>query len=213
MYTPLYPSASKGTMVNEGHYRLALLVCILVTITTRYGYAWRHRATYIKPKPTEETRRDWFLYSLAVMIGSTLVVQLVGYDLRPMGLTPVADTVVRSCGLAVGVLAALGTLWPQFVRKNTWSSPMTSPDQIGDHRLITWGPYKYVRHPFYAACILGVLAIELTLASTFVFILPPILMLIVAIGVGKEEQQLEAVYGDQFRDYKTRSWRLIPLVY
>lgn len=198
--------------MNEATWRLLILVFVVVTVSIRCLHRWWYRTTYVKSKPIEETRRDWFLYGLAVIFGGILTPQLLGAEILAFGLDPATDTVIRSFGLAFGVLAGIGTLWPQFVRRHTWSSPITSPERIQNHRLTTWGPYKYVRHPFYAACILGALAVELTLASALAFVLPPLLMLIIAIVVRKEERQLEAVYGDQFRAYQARTGCLIPRI-
>jgi protein-S-isoprenylcysteine O-methyltransferase Ste14 len=199
--------------MNEISYRVVIIACGLMAIIMRYGYAERHPTKYIKFKRLKPTFARAPLYGPTVIIGAILLLQIVGLEILPFSLHTVPDTITRTCGLILGLVAIAGILWPQFVREDTWSSPMTSPDQIVGHKLITSGPYKYIRHPFYAACILGVLAVELTLASMLVFILPPLLLLMVVLGVRHEERQLTVVYGETFKAYQAKSWRLIPPIY
>ena len=82
------------------------------------------------------------------------------------------------------------------------------------HRLIESGPYRYVRHPSYSAVLLAYLGIALCLgnaASLLVIMLGSTALLLNRIRV--EEMALLAGFGEQYRDYMSRTRRLIPALY
>lgn len=74
--------------------------------------------------------------------------------------------------------------------------------------------FRVIRHPAYAAEIAGFLGLALVfdypLSSILAFILPTtgILYRIVV-----EERNLEYIFGDAYRDYCKKTWRLIPYVF
>jgi protein-S-isoprenylcysteine O-methyltransferase len=83
-----------------------------------------------------------------------------------------------------------------------------------DHQLIDSGPYRFVRHPSYTGAILTFLGFALGFGnwvSLVVIIVPVVAALLWRIHV--EEQALLAAFGDQYRNYRQRTKRLIPLVY
>lgn len=201
--------------MNHAYWRICVVFFLGIAVIGRLYCDLRY-PTQFSPERQKNIRdrlRLGFIYFLDLLFGGPIIAQLLGYHILPMQLPPLADTIMRSCGVVLGVFAAILSFLPRYARKQTWSFPMTSPNQIDQHQLLTSGPYRYVRHPFYAACIIGTLAMEMALASYLMFVLVPLLTLIVVLGVQREEQQLETAYGDQFREYKTRSWRLVPLVY
>lgn len=82
-----------------------------------------------------------------------------------------------------------------------------------DHRLVTTGLYRFVRHPSYVGALLAVFgwAVAFRSGSGLLLamgIVPPILSRIRA-----EERLLVAEFGDAYRAYQSRTWCLVPLVY
>jgi protein-S-isoprenylcysteine O-methyltransferase len=83
-----------------------------------------------------------------------------------------------------------------------------------EHRLIESGPYRYVRHPSYSAILLAYLGIALCLgnaASLLVIMLGTTALLLNRIRV--EEMALLSGFGEQYRDYMSRTRRLVPALY
>jgi protein-S-isoprenylcysteine O-methyltransferase len=82
------------------------------------------------------------------------------------------------------------------------------------HRLIESGPYRYVRHPSYSAILLAYLGIALGLGNA-------VSLLIIMVGstalllnrIRVEEAVLVMGLGQSYRDYMSRTRRLIPAVY
>jgi protein-S-isoprenylcysteine O-methyltransferase Ste14 len=114
-------------------------------------------------------------------------------------------------GLLVTVVAlAMFHLTHQSLGRN-WS---VSLDVRKDHRLITEGVYRHVRHPMYTAFWLWALAQALLLPNWIAG-----LSGLVGFGtlyfmrVGHEEQLMLDTFGESYRSYMARTKRLIPWVY
>jgi hypothetical protein len=64
----------------------------------------------------------------------------------------------------VGVILALA-IWYLTFRENAYLYPVVKLER--EQRVVTTGPYRYVRHPVYAACLILFPAIALLLGSWF----------------------------------------------
>jgi protein-S-isoprenylcysteine O-methyltransferase Ste14 len=79
------------------------------------------------------------------------------------------------------------------------------------HRLITSGPFNWIRHPAYTGMIIMYAAIVLGLGTwlgallMFVIILVPTLY-----RIRVEEQVLLETFGEDYRAYSRRTWMLLP---
>lgn len=80
--------------------------------------------------------------------------------------------------------------------------------------LVQLGPYRWIRHPMYAAAMLWCIGWPLFLRSilgaliTLAFIVPGIMTRISA-----EERELTRVLGEEYRNYVRATWRLVPFIY
>jgi protein-S-isoprenylcysteine O-methyltransferase Ste14 len=79
-----------------------------------------------------------------------------------------------------------------------------------EHTLVMTGPYRYVRHPFYLAGVVGVVGGSLVTANWFLFLAPcvPIGFLVARTRI--EEEKLIERFGDEYRDYIGRTGRFLP---
>ena len=114
---------------------------------------------------------------------------------------------IRWFGVAVGVTAALLLVWT-FVTLGT-----NITDTVVTRReafLVTNGPYRWVRHPFYLAFGLGVTADTLATANWFLGITGLITFAVIVLRTKREEENLIARFGDEYRSYMTRSGRFLP---
>ncbi len=79
------------------------------------------------------------------------------------------------------------------------------------HTLVTYGPYRWVRHPMYTALFLFGVGILLLTANWFVG--GPLIVaqvMIIAVQVGKEETMMIEQFGDEYRAYMQRTGRFLP---
>lgn len=86
------------------------------------------------------------------------------------------------------------------------------PEPHHDARLITGGPYRYIRHPMYSAVILitaGMLLIHMTnlrlCAGGFLF-------LVLHLKIQREEHLLDKQF-PAYAGYRDKTWRLFPFLY
>jgi protein-S-isoprenylcysteine O-methyltransferase Ste14 len=82
-----------------------------------------------------------------------------------------------------------------------------------DHRLITDGPYKYLRHPRYFGIIVFATGLALVFRSLLALVVTAGIFLVLRRRIRKEESLLQERFQDQWKDYARRTWRLIPFVY
>jgi protein-S-isoprenylcysteine O-methyltransferase len=83
-----------------------------------------------------------------------------------------------------------------------------------DHELIKAGPYRYIRHPSYLGILIIALGLGIALAnwiSLLLCITLPIIGIVQRIKV--EEKELERHFGQQYRDYRKTTWRIVPYIY
>jgi len=82
-----------------------------------------------------------------------------------------------------------------------------------EQRVITSGPYRWVRHPAYTAGILMIVGVALTLGTW----LGAVIALPLTVGgywyrVRVEERALMDTLGPAYREYASRTWRFIPFI-
>jgi protein-S-isoprenylcysteine O-methyltransferase Ste14 len=82
-----------------------------------------------------------------------------------------------------------------------------------DHRLVTDGPYRYLRHPRYAGVIMVFLGISLVFRSWLALPLVGTLALVLIWRIQDEEALLRREIGSDWEAYSKTTWRLIPFVF
>ncbi len=78
------------------------------------------------------------------------------------------------------------------------------------HTLVTHGPYRWVRHPFYVAFGLAMVADALVTANWFLALTGAVAVALIAIRTRTEEHKLIERFGDEYRHYMGRTGRFIP---
>jgi protein-S-isoprenylcysteine O-methyltransferase len=81
-------------------------------------------------------------------------------------------------------------------------------------KIITWGPYKYVRHPSYTGGFISFLGLGIALGSVTGFAL---MIILIFMGYKRrmdvEEKVMLSSFGDEYRSLMLKTKRLIPYVY
>jgi protein-S-isoprenylcysteine O-methyltransferase Ste14 len=80
----------------------------------------------------------------------------------------------------------------------------------GAHTLVTRGPYRWVRHPFYDCMALFVWSISLMMANWFVAVSGSLMFALLAIRSRIEEQKLLERFGEPYRAYRATTGRFLP---
>ena len=79
------------------------------------------------------------------------------------------------------------------------------------HRLIQDGPYRRLRHPSYTGMLAIYIGLVLAL-GTWVGALLALVVMFAAVyrRIQIEEEVLLEAFGDEYRAYMRRTWRIIP---
>jgi len=116
-------------------------------------------------------------------------------------------TQLRWMGVAIATLSVASTWWVF----RTLGLNVTRTSKTRDNAtLVTTGPYRFVRHPFYVNVALAFGSLSLVTRSWWfiAWIVPALILL--AMRTRKEEANLEARFGDAWRAYAARTGRFVP---
>jgi protein-S-isoprenylcysteine O-methyltransferase Ste14 len=78
--------------------------------------------------------------------------------------------------------------------------------------LVTHGPYRWVRHPFYLAFGVAVTANALVTANSFLAITGVAAFLVIVARTSIEESKLIDRFGHDYREYMRRTGRFLPRI-
>lgn len=147
----------------------------------------------------------------AFFFESVLFIYLVFSDSSPY-------TIARSlqlmfpydaCVQSVGVLAlsagCLTFIW-SVVARGRYSVSWGMPE---DQRLVTWGPYRYIRHPSYLRYFLMFVGLFLAWLN-FVAVVPLVAIPGYARVTEAEEELLTRRFGEEYTRYREKTGRFLP---
>lgn len=115
---------------------------------------------------------------------------------------------VRFAALGVQVASLAVAVWA--MRTNRFFSPVVRIQSERGHTLVTGGPYRFVRHPGYAASILGWPCAAIVIGSWWCLVpLVPLLVLLFRRTIHEDRFLHNQLPG--YREYARRvRWRLLP---
>jgi protein-S-isoprenylcysteine O-methyltransferase Ste14 len=115
---------------------------------------------------------------------------------------------LQALGLAMLLLSAGWTMW--VMRENSFAAPVIKLQAERGHRVISTGPYAWVRHPMYSGAVLYFAGVALLLGSWWGVAMAPLFAVLFAVRAGIEERALVAGLPD-YADYAARvRYRLVP---
>ena len=171
----------------------------------------------IKSQATGEKldRRQEGIFILVTLrpIGIAGMAGLVTYMINPalMAWSSVAlPNWLRWAGVVLGIAGGL-LLAVTFrtLGKNLTDTVVTR----AAHTLVTRGPYRWVRHPFYLATALAVAANSLVTANWFLALTGGIAFGLLVIRTRIEEEKLIERFGEDYREYMKRTGRFLPRLF
>ena len=158
-------------------------------------------------------RRAEGAFALLLRLGSALVVaaSFLAYPFAPAWLAWSSlslPTWLR--WIAGGVaLACLPTIW--WVLVSIGDNISETVLIKANHRLVTHGPYHWIRHPLYAVALVELLSLA-TIAGSWYLLLLACTGIVVfrLIVIPKEEDNLIRAFGKAYEEYRRRTGALLP---
>lgn len=145
-----------------------------------------------------------------VGLGGGLIPLVAGLD-RLFEWSPTFSLPVKILSLAV--LLAGYVLASYALIENRFFSGMVRIQAERGHRVVSGGPYRWMRHPGYAGALMAYLAAPLFLDSLWAFLPAVFLTVVLVIRTTLEDSALQAEL-DGYREYARRvRYRLLPGVW
>lgn len=113
-------------------------------------------------------------------------------------------------GLAIGGLGFFLIFWSGFALGRFYSADVTIQKE---HRLVTAGPYRRIRHPRYLGALLVAIGLVILFRSWIGLAVSVLFLGILLFRIQDEEIVLHQEFGQEWEVYCKRSWRLIPYLY
>lgn len=154
-------------------------------------------------------RRQRVALIVLQVLSLTLVFGAPYCDRRNIAVLGSSDA-LRYVGLLLYLSGMLIMHWAEAILGRQFSVDVTIQE---GHRLITDGPYRYLRHPRYLGVLIFSVGIALVFRSGLALLLVAALTLVLVWRIYDEETLLHRQFGDEWEAYSRRSWRLIPFVY
>jgi len=114
---------------------------------------------------------------------------------------------IRGLGVVIGALCVIGIYW-LFSSIGSGITPTSATRN--QHVLVTNGPYRWVRHPLYTVGTALFLAFGMMADNWFIAALGMLTFILMAIRTPKEEANLIAKFGGEYREYMKRTGRFLP---
>ena len=117
---------------------------------------------------------------------------------------------VRTLGVGTGVFSTIGIYW-LFSSIGSGITP-TSATRT-EHKLVTNGIYRYIRHPLYTFGSSMFISFGMMADNWFIAALGIFTFAIMAIRTPQEEANLIKKFGDEYREYMERTGRYFPKLF
>jgi protein-S-isoprenylcysteine O-methyltransferase Ste14 len=196
-------------MDDDQTFRIVLIVVGLTVFPVMAYYRLRSHATGEKLDRWQEGR--FILFTLRP-VGVAAMLGLLAFTINPswMAWSSVRLSAwLRWTGAGLGVAAAGLLIWTvRNLGPNLTDTVVTRRE----HTLVTTGPYRWVRHPFYDAAGLAILANSLIAANWFLLMTGGLAFILMIVRTETEEKHLLARFGDSYRAYMARTGRFVPRI-
>ena len=193
-------------MNSEWIFRI-VLVAGMVTLFPVAAY---HRLRARTGEPLDRRQEGLVPAIVLRLAGLGHLLSLLCYVIRPEWMAWSAvplPAAVRWTGPPLGVAATCLIGWTlHHLGPNLTDTVVTRQR----HTLVTSGPYRFIRHPFYAAAGMSLLANSLVAANSFLLLTGGMVFSLMVIRTGREEANLVARFGDEYRRYQERTGRILP---
>ena len=197
-------------MEYEQTFRLILILGFAVIVPIGAYHRIKSQATGEK---LDRRQEGVFILVTLRPIGIASMIGLVTYMISPalMAWSSVAlPNWLRWVGVVIGITGGLLLVVTfRTLGKNLTDTVVTR----AEHTLVTRGPYRWVRHPFYLATALAVVANSLVTANWFLALTGGISFGLLVLRTRIEEEKLIERFGEDYKEYMKRTGRFLPRLF
>lgn len=196
-------------MTVEYPFRIAVVVVAVLTSAITLYYRLQAAASGEKIS----RQAEGYLFAVVLRLsGLCLMFATVAYVLFPASVhwasfsLPVS---VRWIGVVSGIGCSVLMYWTlSSLGKNLTDTVVTRTEAT----LVTHGPYRWVRHPFYVTAALLMGSVTVLAANWLIGASSVLVLLLLAVRTPREEQMLVERFGQQYLDYRKKTGRFVPRI-
>ena len=195
-------------MTTESTFRAIALLNIALCLPIGLYFRIRSQATREKLARKEE--------GVLILVGLRLCLLLAGavfaaYLIDPSSVSWSSLQLphwLRWVGAALGLVVVPSLLLWTFhsLGRNLTDTVVTRRE----HTLVTHGPYRWVRHPFYGVVLMWGLSMSLLTANWLIAVLVIAAIAMLVRRTSIEEGKLTERFGDEYRSYAAKTGRFFP---
>ena len=193
-------------MSDDQLFRLILLAGFVIFMPIGIYHRLKSRTG----EKLDRRQEGLFILVTLRLVGVAAMAGLIAYLINPACMAWAAVPLpvwLRWTGVGLALIAALVVVWMfRTLGRNLTDTVVTRKQ----HTLVTNGPYRWVRHPLYTLAVLLGVANSLAAANWFFVAAGCLVFLLLAIRTRKEEENLLARFGDDYRNYMQRTGRFVP---
>jgi protein-S-isoprenylcysteine O-methyltransferase Ste14 len=196
-----------GPMTTESTFRVAVIASLALTLPIGFYYRIRSQRGGERLDRREE--------GILIMVGLRLCgglawVLMAAYLIDPAwvsGSSVALPAWLRWAGAPLGLLVPPLLFWTfHALGRNLTDTVVTRRE----HTLVTHGPYRWVRHPFYLVALLWGLSFSLLTANWLLALLVVAVVTMLVARTKVEEAKLAERFGDEYRAYARRTRKFFP---
>ena len=191
----------------------ALRIGFLLVFASAVAVAGYHRWQAAKSRERLSRRDEGVaVFVLLRLFGLALWLGALAYLIDPRWMAWSAVPLPSSIRWAGGVsgLASVGLLY--WTLRNLGKNLTDTVVTRAEHALVTTGPYRWVRHPFYVAVGLLILSVFLLTANALIGAAGLLVVVMLVVRTPIEERKLVERFGEEDRAYMERTGRFWPRI-
>jgi protein-S-isoprenylcysteine O-methyltransferase Ste14 len=190
----------------DNTFRWVVLAGLLVVLPV----AAYHRLRSITKERLDRTQEGWIILVTLRLVGLATMASILAYLVNPDRMAwasvPLPEW-MRWIGAGLLTSCVFLLSWTlHALGKNLTDTVVTRRA----HTLVTIGPYRWVRHPFYVSVLLQVVSCAMLAANWFIFVSGLALFTMMALRTRIEEGKLAERFGDDYRCYMERTGAFSP---
>lgn len=196
-------------MSDDQAFQIALVAGFLIVFPIAVSYRIRSQAT---GERLDRRQEGLFILLTLRPAGLLFMFSLVAYAIDPRWLawsSVPLPTWLRWMGIVIYACAGASFLWTLHTLGPNLTDTVVTRRA---HALVTRGPYRWVRHPFYVSVALLVLGSSLAAATWFLPLVGVVFLSLLVARTRTEEEKLLARFGDAYRAYMAQTGRFWPRV-
>jgi protein-S-isoprenylcysteine O-methyltransferase Ste14 len=198
----------KGKTMNENIFRIAAAIILFTGVGTSSYF--RRKADRDSGEKISRQADGTVMMTIIKIGGLVLWLSPLMYLINPawmawskIGLPEWA----RWLGIGIGILCIFGIYW-LFSSIGSGITPTSATRK--EHKLVTSGPYRWVRHPLYTVGSSFFVSFGMMADNWFIAALGVLAFILMAVRTPKEEANLIEKFGDEYRQYMKTTGRFLP---